>query len=42
MLPVTIIMAVTSWTGLGIFLVGKRRIHGLKYVEEKGAMPLGH
>jgi DHA1 family bicyclomycin/chloramphenicol resistance-like MFS transporter len=42
MLPVTIIMAVTSWAGLAVFLVGKRRIGGLRFVEEKGATPLGH
>jgi DHA1 family bicyclomycin/chloramphenicol resistance-like MFS transporter len=42
MLPVTIIMAATSWIGLGIFLIGKRRIKTLRFVEEKGAVPLGH
>ena len=40
--PVTIVLAATSWIGLGIFLIGKRHIHGLRYVEEKGAHPLGH
>jgi MFS transporter, DHA1 family, multidrug resistance protein len=39
---VTLILAVTSWIGLGIFLVGKRRIPQLRFVEEKGATPLAH
>jgi len=42
MLPVTLLMAATSWVGLAIFLFGKRRIPKLRFVEEKGAMPLGH
>ncbi|MBW8865254.1 MAG: Bcr/CflA family drug resistance efflux transporter, partial [Verrucomicrobia bacterium] len=42
MLPVTIILAATSWIGLAIFLVGKRKISCLHYVEEKGADPLVH
>ncbi|MGA2247661.1 MAG: multidrug effflux MFS transporter [Verrucomicrobiota bacterium] len=37
MLPVTLVLAATSWIGLGILLVGKRRIPGLRYVEEKDA-----
>ena len=42
MLPVALILAATSWIGFVILLIGKRRIHGLRYVEEKGANPLLH
>jgi len=42
MLPVTLVLAATSWIGFGILLVGKRRIHGLRYVEEKNANLLPH
>lgn len=42
MTPVALIVAITSWIGLIILLVGKRRIHGLRYVEEKGANFLQH
>jgi DHA1 family bicyclomycin/chloramphenicol resistance-like MFS transporter len=42
MLPVVAILAATSWIGLAIFLVGKRRIPALVFVEEKGATPLAH
>lgn len=42
MTPVALIVAVTSWIGLVILLIGKRRIHGLRYVEEKGANFLQH
>jgi hypothetical protein len=42
MLPVTLVLAATSWIGLGILFVGKRRIHGLRFVEEKDANPLPH
>jgi hypothetical protein len=37
MLPVTLVLAATSWIGFGILSFGKRRIHGLRYVEEKDA-----
>jgi DHA1 family bicyclomycin/chloramphenicol resistance-like MFS transporter len=37
LLPVALLLATTSWVGFGILLVGKRRIHGLRYVEEKNA-----
>jgi DHA1 family bicyclomycin/chloramphenicol resistance-like MFS transporter len=37
MMPVALILAATSWIGFGILMVGKRRIHGLRYVEEKDA-----
>ena len=37
LLPVTVILASTSWIGFAILLAGKRRIHGLRYVEEKDA-----
>jgi len=42
MLPVTLVLAATSWIGFGILLVGKRRIHGLRYVEEKNSNLLPH
>jgi len=42
MLPVTLILAFTSWLGLGIFILGKRSIGRLRFVEEKGAAPLAH
>jgi DHA1 family bicyclomycin/chloramphenicol resistance-like MFS transporter len=42
MLPVTLVLAATSWIGFGILLLGKRRIHGLRYVEEKDANLLPH
>jgi MFS transporter, DHA1 family, multidrug resistance protein len=42
MLPVTLILAATSWVGLGIFLLGKRSIGHLRFMEEKGAAPLAH
>jgi MFS transporter, DHA1 family, multidrug resistance protein len=37
MMPVALVLAVTSWIGLAILLIGKRRIHGLRFVEEKDA-----
>jgi len=37
MTPVALILAVTSWIGFAILMVGKRRIHGLRFVEEKDA-----
>jgi DHA1 family bicyclomycin/chloramphenicol resistance-like MFS transporter len=40
MMPVALILAVTSWIGFAILLVGKRRIPSLRYVEEKDANPL--
>jgi len=42
MLPVTLVLAATSWIGFAILLLGKRRIHGLRYVEEKDANILPH
>jgi MFS transporter, DHA1 family, multidrug resistance protein len=42
MLPVTLVLAATSWIGFAILLIGKRRIHGLRYVEEKDANLLPH
>lgn len=35
MLPVTLVLAATSWIGLGILLIGRRRIACLRFVEEK-------
>jgi hypothetical protein len=37
MLPVALIMAVTSWIGFGILPMGKSRIKQVRYVEEKDA-----
>ena len=37
MVPVAFILAATSWIGFAILMIGKRKIHGLRYVEEKGA-----
>ncbi len=42
MLPVALIIAATSWAGLAILIVGRRKISQLRFVEEKGAVPLGH
>lgn len=42
MMPVALILAATSWIGLTILIVGKRRIPDLRYVEEKGAPLLPH
>jgi MFS transporter, DHA1 family, multidrug resistance protein len=42
MTPVALIMAVTSWIGLAILVIGKRRIRELRYVEEKDANFLAH
>ena len=42
MVPVVSILAVTSWIGLAIFLVGKRKLPKLRFVEETGAHPLPH
>jgi len=40
LLPVTVILAATSWIGLAIFLLGRRRIPSVHFVEEKGVAPL--
>jgi DHA1 family bicyclomycin/chloramphenicol resistance-like MFS transporter len=42
LLPVVLILAATSWTGLAILVVGRRRLSRLRFVEEKGATPLAH
>jgi MFS transporter, DHA1 family, multidrug resistance protein len=42
MLPVTVILAATSWIGLGIYFYGRSKIPALHFVEEKDAEPLGH
>jgi DHA1 family bicyclomycin/chloramphenicol resistance-like MFS transporter len=42
LLPTVIILAVTSWIGLGIFILGKHAIPRLRFVEEEGATPIGH
>jgi len=42
MLPVALILAATSWTGLAILLVGRRKLSQLRFVEEKGCTPLAH
>ena len=40
LLPVTVVLASTSWIGLAIFLLGRRRISTLHFVEEKDVAPL--
>jgi DHA1 family bicyclomycin/chloramphenicol resistance-like MFS transporter len=40
LLPVVLVLAVTSWVGLGIFALGIRLIPKLRFVEEEGATPL--
>jgi len=42
LLPVALVLAVTSWIGLAILFIGKRRIPQLRFVEEKDAHPLPH
>jgi MFS transporter, DHA1 family, multidrug resistance protein len=42
MLPVVLILAGTSWIGLAILFIGKRSVGQVRYVEEKGATPIGH
>ncbi len=42
MLPVTIILAATSWIGLAIYLIGKRSIRAVRFVEEKAPRRLAH
>ncbi|HEY1786621.1 MAG TPA: multidrug effflux MFS transporter [Verrucomicrobiae bacterium] len=42
MMPVAVVMAVTSWVALVILTMGKRRIHQLRYVEEKDANFISH
>ena len=37
LLPVALVLAATSWAGFGILLIGKRRIHGLRFMDEKDA-----
>lgn len=41
-LPVAIIFGATSWIALAVYLIGKRRIPNIKFLEEKGAEPLVH
>jgi DHA1 family bicyclomycin/chloramphenicol resistance-like MFS transporter len=42
LLPVVLILAATSWMGLAILVVGRRKLAHLRFVEEKGATPLVH
>ena len=42
LMPVALVLAVTSWIGLAILLVGKKRIPELRFVEEKAAHQLPH
>ena len=42
MLPVVLILAVTSWTAMAILVFGRRKISCLRFVEETGACPLAH
>ena len=41
-MPVALILASMSWVGLGIYVVGRRGMGALRFVEEKDAVPLGH
>lgn len=40
MLPVTAIFGATSWIALAIYFAGKRRLGEVRFVEEKGAVPV--
>jgi len=40
MMPVVSVLAATSWIGLGILIIGKRKIPNLRFVEEKDANPI--
>jgi DHA1 family bicyclomycin/chloramphenicol resistance-like MFS transporter len=42
MLPVVLILAATSWTGMAILIFGSRKITTLRFVEENGASPFAH
>ena len=42
MMPVALVLAVTSWLGFAILIIGKRSIPQVHYVEEKGANLLPH
>jgi DHA1 family bicyclomycin/chloramphenicol resistance-like MFS transporter len=42
LLPVALVLAATSWIGLAILFIGKRRIPAVKFVEEKNCHPLPH
>jgi MFS transporter, DHA1 family, multidrug resistance protein len=42
MTPVALILAATSWIGFAVLVIGKRHIRQIRYVEEKGAVPLAH
>jgi DHA1 family bicyclomycin/chloramphenicol resistance-like MFS transporter len=42
LMPVALILAATSWIGLGILLVGRRFITQVRYVEETGITPVPH
>lgn len=42
MMPVALVMAVTSWIALAILAMGQRRIQQLRFVEEKDANFLPH
>ncbi|HEX3798091.1 MAG TPA: multidrug effflux MFS transporter [Verrucomicrobiae bacterium] len=42
MLPVTIILAATSWIGFAILVIGNRSIPRLRFMEEEGATPIAH
>ena len=40
MLPITAIIACTSWLGLSILIMGRNRIASLRFLEEKGAIQI--
>ena len=42
LMPVALILAATSWIGLGILLIGRRFITQVRFVEETGITPVPH
>jgi DHA1 family bicyclomycin/chloramphenicol resistance-like MFS transporter len=42
LMPVALVLALTTWIGLAILLVGKKHIPQLRFVEEKAAHQLPH
>ncbi len=42
LMPVALVLAVTSWMGLALLFIGKRRLPELRFVDEKDAHQLPH
>jgi DHA1 family bicyclomycin/chloramphenicol resistance-like MFS transporter len=40
--PTVVLIGLTSWIGLAIFLLGKQKIGRIRFVEEQGAVPVAH